>query len=151
MGWLKDAKRDLLRRGSPAFRLGVWVAGAAGALLWIYMEEKKKPLKERVLFLPSKREVAMEKAEIDAWNQRLSGGKLLSFDGDEEKQQQLQQQGVEAARARQLAAIEQQAQQQGAAEKKEPQQGWFSSLLGLNDNRNTESSKQKKVPLLFDR
>ncbi|KAL8450640.1 hypothetical protein Emed_002512 [Eimeria media] len=156
MGWLEDARRNLLRRGSPSFRVGVWVAGVGGGLLWIYLEEKRKPIKERVLFLPAKREVLMEPTEIERWNQRLSGGKLLSPQETATQQQQQQQpQGVEAARARALAAIEKEAQQEqaaaAAAEKQQQQQGWLPFLFGPKGAPEPEPPKQKKVPLLFDK
>ncbi|OEH77276.1 uncharacterized protein LOC34622364 [Cyclospora cayetanensis] len=146
MKWLEDAKRDLFRRGSPAFRVGVWVAGLGGALVWIYFEERNKPINERILFLPSKREVAMDKAEIEAWNQRLSGSKLLPVEGGEGHQKQ-QEQGVEAARSKVLADIKRQPE----AGKKEQHQGWISSVLGMNYNASTEHAKHKKLPLLFDK
>lgn len=153
MGWLREAKRNILRRGSPAFRVGVWVAGAAGALIWIYVEERKKPINERVLFLPSRREVVMDKTEIESWNQRLSGGKLLSLGGEKNQQpQQQREEGVEAARARALAAIEKEAQREEAeAERKKQQHGWFSRLLGLSSSNSPAQEKQKKVSLLFDK
>ncbi|KAL8455530.1 hypothetical protein Emag_000659 [Eimeria magna] len=154
MGWLEDARRNLLRRGSPSFRVGVWVAGVGGGLLWIYLEEKKKPVKERVVFLPAKREVLMEQAEIESWNERLSGGKLLSPEETaSQQQQQQQQQGVEAARARALAAIEQQAQKEeaAAAERQQQQQGWLPFLFGSRGAPEPEPPKRKKVPLLFDK
>lgn len=152
MNWLKSVKRDFLRRGSPAFRVGAWVAGVGGALLWIYLEETQKPIGERVLFLPSKRQVLMGKTEIDTWNERLSGGKLLAFEGDT-KQQQQEQQGVEAARAKALADIEQQEQQRAAAEVLWPQrqQGWLWGLLGTRDGQKEEQQKPRKVSLLFDK
>ncbi|KAL8438393.1 hypothetical protein ACSSS7_000242 [Eimeria intestinalis] len=102
MGWLEDARRNLLRRGSPSFRVG---------------------------------------------------GKLLSPEETaSQQQQQQQQQGVEAARARALAAIEQEAQQEeAAATKRQQRQGWLPFLFGSREAPEPEPSKQKKVPLLFDK
>ncbi|KAL8272635.1 hypothetical protein Esti_003423 [Eimeria stiedai] len=128
--------------------------GVGGGLLWIYLEEKKKPIKERVLFLPAKREVLMEQTEIERWNQRLSGGKLLSPEetANQQQQQQQQTQGLEAARARALAAIEQQAQrEEAAAAQRQQQQGWLPFFFGSRGSLEPEPSKPKKVPLLFDK
>lgn len=147
--WLRQAKRDLLRRGSPSFRVGVWLTGAAGALAWIYIEERKKPLNERVLFLPAKREIPMDEKEIQEWNKKLSGGKLLSLTDSSNKQQQQQLEGVEALRAKVLASINQQEEKQ--QQNQQQQQGWLSSLLGFNSTPPPEHIKTKKVPLLFDK
>ena len=149
MSWLRTARRDILRRGSPAFRVGVWLTGVAGALVWVYFEETNKPLNERILFLPSKREVAMDKTEIEEWNRRLSGGKLLSNVEDNTQQRQQQEEGVEAARAKALASLKQQEEQQRSIEGQQQQQGWLSSLLGLSNP--PPSSKPKKVSLFFDK
>ncbi|CDJ57321.1 hypothetical protein, conserved [Eimeria maxima] len=155
MGLLWTLRRDLLRRGSPAFKVGVWVAGIAGGLFWIYLDEREKPVKERAVFLPARREVQMEEGEIREWNLRLSGGKLLPHkDGNqkqEQEQQQEQHQGLEAARNAALAAIKEQGLKQESAEKQQQQkqQGWFSSLLGLGDK--AQNPKAKKVPLFFDK
>ncbi|CDJ64139.1 hypothetical protein, conserved [Eimeria necatrix] len=148
MRWLKGAQRELLLRGSPAFRVGVWVAGIGGALLWIYFEEINKPLKERVLFLPAKRQIPMEAAEIEAWNRGLSGGKLLHCSSSEQQQQQ--QHGVEAARAKALEAIKQQeAAEKDKQQQQQQQQTWLSSFLGLSNS--TESAKPKKVSFFSDK
>ncbi|KAL8427119.1 hypothetical protein Efla_001400 [Eimeria flavescens] len=150
MGWWGDAKRNLMRRGSPSFRVGVWVAGIGGGLLWIYFDETKKPVRDRKIFLPAKREVLMAEAEIEQWNRRLSGGKLLSPQQETAAHAQLlppEEQGVEAARAKARAAIEQQAQQEAAAAERmqhQDQQGWFSSLLGLRGISDHEQEKRKK-------
>ncbi|CDI87747.1 hypothetical protein, conserved [Eimeria praecox] len=153
MGWLEHIKRDLLRRGSPAFRVGVWVTGIAGGLVWIYFDERDKPIKERAIFLPARRQVPMDASEIEEWNQKLSGGKLLPLtNAQQQQQQQQQQQGVEAARAALLAAVKEEAQQQEQVQKLQQQkeQGWISNLLGLNEPPES-SGKKKKVPLLFDK
>ncbi|CDJ42816.1 hypothetical protein, conserved [Eimeria tenella] len=146
MRWLRGAQRELLLRGSPAFRVGVWVAGVGGALLWIYFEEINKPLKERVLFLPAKRQIPMEAAEIEAWNLGLSGGKLLHCSSSEQQQQH----GVEAARAKALEAIKQQeAAEKDKQQQQQQQQTWLSSFLGLGNN--TENAKPKKVSFFSDK
>ena len=155
--WLQTFRRDIFRRGSPSFRWGVWISGGVFALFWVFIEERNKEIKDRRIFLPFKRQIEMQQAEITEWNRKLSGGKLLQPDHhQQQQQQQQQQQGVEAARALQLAAIKQKAQQQEEAEKQQQQQqqqqqhGFISSLLGLTD-KTDKQTKTKKVPLLFDK
>ncbi|CDJ50513.1 hypothetical protein, conserved [Eimeria brunetti] len=95
----------------------------------------------------------MEKDEIDEWNRKLSGGKLLPLSSDKQQQQQQQQQGVEVQRALALAAIQQTAEREEAAEKlqqqQQQQQSWISRVFDLSDKK--ENTKAKKASLLFDK
>nr|CEL65819.1 TPA: hypothetical protein BN1204_016525 [Neospora caninum Liverpool] len=71
------AQREVLLRGSPAYKWGVWIAGLGGGLLWIWESEKNAPISERRVFLPAKREVRMTEEEIRKWNEKYSGGAAL--------------------------------------------------------------------------
>lgn len=141
--------RHIFLRGSPAYRVGVWITGIAGGLFLIFLEERRRPVKDRVLFLPSRREIPMEGEEIEEWNRRLSGGKLLSTPKPSDAAQPPPLEGIEERRARVKAAIEEE-ETSSHQETKRLRAGWMDYLLGVSDKAQN-SERQKKVSLFFDK
>ncbi|CRH03158.1 conserved Plasmodium protein, unknown function [Plasmodium relictum] len=64
---VENFRRTILLKGSPAFKIGVWVSGLTIGLTWILFSEYNQP-KTNNLFFKKKEADIFTNEEIEKWN-----------------------------------------------------------------------------------